>query len=121
MPEGNARILVVDDEWLIAATLEMMLQEIGHEVLGPAPNVGQALMLISETTPDAAILDVALGQDRSFAVADALDAQGVPFVFVTGYATADLPSRFADRPILQKPVARQALQSHLAAILSGRR
>ena len=79
-----ARILVVDDEPLISAMTEDWLSELGHVVVGPAHNLAAALKL-AEMDLDAAIVDVALGKDKSYPLADALSARGVPFALTTGY------------------------------------
>ena len=79
-----ARILVVDDEPLISAMTEEWLSELGHVVVGPAHNLAAALKLV-EMDMDAAIVDVSLGKDNSYPLAEALSARGVPFALATGY------------------------------------
>jgi|tagenome__1003787_1003787.scaffolds.fasta_scaffold20859849_2 DNA-binding NtrC family response regulator len=116
-PERGALILVVDDEWLIASSLEMMITDIGHEVEGPAADVPQALALIDERQPDAAFLDVKLREGNSFRIAEALEARHVPFAFLTGHTIADLPAEFAGCVILEKPVTRETLQAFVSQIL----
>jgi DNA-binding response OmpR family regulator len=111
------RVLVVEDEWLIADMLEEALRESGFEVAGPAPTVKRALELLAEGALDAAVLDVSLNREPSFPVAEALAERGVPFVFMTGYAEADLPVEFRSRPILHKPFAPEALTSHVSRLL----
>lgn len=116
---GNKRILVVDDEWLIAALLEDMVHELGHDVVGPAPNVVQALQLIADDAPDAAVLDVSLDGARSYPIADALAERGIPFVFLTGFATSDLPTAYGNRPILSKPIGLDMLRVSLSELLAS--
>ena len=99
-----ARVLVLDDDWLIAADTQGVLEGAGCEVLGPVATVACALRLIAEAAPDAAVLDVHLTHEMSFAVAEALIAREVPFVFLSGFTARDLPERFRDCPLLAKPL-----------------
>lgn len=97
-----ARILIVDDEPLIAAMMEDWLSELGHDVVGPAHNLAQALEL-AERDLDAAIVDVALGKDSSYPLADALMARGLPFALATGYGRDGLEPRYREQAALMKP------------------
>ncbi|WP_424140598.1 hypothetical protein [Roseomonas chloroacetimidivorans] len=89
--DGGARprVLVVEDEFFIADDIALELHDAGLDVLGPAPNVAEALVLIEAAASDggiaAAVLDIALQDGRVTPVADALAAAGVPFLFATGY------------------------------------
>jgi CheY-like chemotaxis protein len=114
-----ARVLVVEDEALVAFALEEMLNDFGYEVAGLAPNVRTALKLVGAERIDAAILDVNLGGETVDPVADALAAAGVPFVFTTGYTSASaLPRGFEERPALNKPYQPEALRDALARLLA---
>ncbi len=84
------RILVVEDEFLIALDLEVTLETAGYRVIGPALNVSAALQLLKADRPDAAILDVNLAGERVTPVAEALRAMSVPFILASGYVAADL-------------------------------
>jgi CheY-like chemotaxis protein len=98
------RILVVEDEMMIAMLVEDMLAELGCSVVGPAHALDTALVLAStELGLDAALLDVNLGGQPVFAVADALRAKGVPAIFSTGYGDAGLREIDRGCPVLQKP------------------
>jgi CheY-like chemotaxis protein len=97
-----ARILIVDDEPLISAMTEDWLSELGHIVVGPAHNLVAALKL-AEADLDAAIVDVALGKEVSYPVADALSARGVPFALTTGYGPEGIEPRYRTRSTLGKP------------------
>jgi CheY-like chemotaxis protein len=97
------RILLVEDEVLVALALEDMLIEMGCEVVGPAHSVSEALKLVDSLEIDGAILDVNLGGQRVYPVADVLAARHIPFVFVTGYGSAGLRDLDRNRPVLQKP------------------
>ena len=100
----NRRILVVEDEYLLAQDLARELEDLGAEVLGPVPSVEEALALLdAEAPPDAAILDVNLGGEMVFPVAEALRERGVPFLFATGYDLWSLPQAYADVPCFEKP------------------
>jgi PAS domain S-box-containing protein len=102
------RIMVVEDEALIAMVLVDHLQEIGLSAVGPFSRVADALKVEEEL--DAAILDVNLGGESVYPVADMLHARGIPFVFMTGYGSASIDSRFAMVPVLQKPIEAKALE-----------
>ena len=98
------RILVVEDEFFIAEDLRLSLERLGAEVLGPVATVDDALELLArDTTLDGATLDVTLGQEKSYPVADALRDRGLPFVLLTGYDDRSLPDRLADVPRCLKP------------------
>jgi CheY-like chemotaxis protein len=101
-----ARILVVEDEALVAMLIEDELFELGFDVVGPAATVGHALALCHDERIDGAVLDVNLGGgQRSDSIADFLLSKHIPFVFVTGYGDAGVSARFADKAVLQKPFA----------------
>lgn len=113
-----ARILVVEDEALVAFALEEMLMDFGYAVVGPAPSVDSAMKLVAAEKIDAAILDVNLGGESIEPVAGALAAGDVPFVFTTGYTNASaLPTGFKDRPALNKPYQPEALRDAVARLL----
>lgn len=98
-------ILVVEDEYMIADDLRQDLESLGARVIGPVARVSDALDLLeSEGALDGAILDVSLGSEKVFPVADELRARGVPFVFSTGYDEWALPDAYKDVPRWEKPV-----------------
>jgi CheY-like chemotaxis protein len=102
---NRCRILVVEDEYLLADELATELAVEGATVLGPAPSVEQALALLDDRPlPDGAILDLNLGGEPAFPVADALIGRGVPLIFTTGYDADALPERFAHIPRCEKPI-----------------
>lgn len=109
------RLLVVEDEFVIALDVQQMLERAGHRVLACAGNVPDALRLAGELELDGAVLDINL-QDQSIApVADTLKARGVPFVFVSGYDDKDRPPGHDDAPVLRKPYREAALLAAVAA------
>jgi two-component sensor histidine kinase/DNA-binding response OmpR family regulator len=102
------RVMIVEDEALIAMVLVENLQEMGLSAVGPFSRVADALKVDEEI--DAAILDVNLGGESVYPVAEMLSARGIPFVFMTGYGSASIDSRFANVPVLQKPIEAKALE-----------
>ena len=100
------RILVVEDEGLVALQLQADLEEAGHCVVGPARSLAQGLRLAESEDIDAALVDVSLGRDSSAPIAERLLARSVPFAFATGYAdSAMLPQHLRAIPRLSKPYA----------------
>ena len=118
MSAGAARrALVLDDEPLVALLLGDYLEALGHRVAASAVTADEALAAIGAGGIDLALLDCNLGgAARSWAVADRLAADGVPFLFSSGLSGQDLPTRFADRPMLAKPYTLAALERALATI-----
>jgi CheY-like chemotaxis protein len=107
---ASARILIVEDEYFIALDLANNLMAEGAIVLGPISSVEEALETIAGGAPiDWAVLDINLGGEMSYPVADALRERKVPFVFATGYEDATIPARYDHAPRRQKPVSMQEL------------
>jgi CheY-like chemotaxis protein len=104
------RLLVVEDEYMVAADLARVLEERGADVVGPAGSVEDALELVADDDRlDGAVLDINLHGERAYPVADALRERGVPFVFATGYDRWIIPDAYADVPRVEKPVDTRAL------------
>jgi CheY-like chemotaxis protein len=114
------RILVVEDEMLNLAMLEDILTEAGCESVAAAATIDQAIALIDERPFDAALLDIKLKGEHTYAVADALAVRGVQFVFVTGNSVPDIERRYRDRPLLRKPFKEEKLIEVLTGLLSPR-
>src|SRR4051812_30093716 len=112
-PLDGMRVLVVEDEALVAILLEDMLTDLGCEVVASAPRVGVARELVGQNDVDCAILDVNVGGETIYPVAELLAESGVPFMFVTGYSKATLDPAFQQRPILQKPFDSNTLRDTL--------
>ena len=110
------RILVVEDEALIAVMVEDMLTEMGCEVVGPAATIAQALALAGSEDIDGAVLDVNVRGERIDPVADALSARGVPMLFATGYGEVRLASG-AVATVIDKPYTQEKLARGLAAAM----
>ena len=113
------RILVVEDETLIAMLVEDWLEELGFETVGPVGSAAEALALIEAGELDGAILDVSLDGHDSFAVADALRARNVPFAFATGHGAGRIAERFKDAPTLTKPYDFERVRAAVTTLLDG--
>ena len=123
MSEGSLRgrrILVVEDEYLIADALQMGLEEEGVVVVGPAPSVRKALRLLDgESALDGAVLDMNLGEEKVFPVAEALQSLGVPFMFTTGYDALDVPQSWRHVRRLEKPIEMATITRALFECCAG--
>jgi PAS domain S-box-containing protein len=113
------RILVVEDEALVAMDVAAQLEAAGCVVIGPAGTVARARELIEQQPADAAIVDANLGGQPVDEIAAALTQKGVPFAFGTGYGRSALPCGFQDAPMLTKPFGREQLLSVIAELLAG--
>jgi PAS domain S-box-containing protein len=109
------RVLLVEDESLIAMMMEQTLGDLGFEVVGPFGTVGEAIEAIEREPVDAAILDINLGGEMAYPVARILDAREVPFVFMTGYGPETLAVPFPNARIFQKPLDREILHELFVA------
>jgi CheY-like chemotaxis protein len=116
LAETRLRILIVEDEMLVAMNIEDMLLDLGHEVAGIASRLAPALALAKDADIDAAILDVNLAGEQSFPVAELLDERGIPFLFATGYGLQGIEERYRSRTVLQKPFRAIDLRDALAAL-----
>jgi CheY-like chemotaxis protein len=102
----GGRVLVVEDDYLLAEDLCEQLLCWGAEVMGPVATVADALALLEAgPAPLMAILDIGLGSEMVYPVADALRTRGIPFIFATGYDSGDLPEAYASVPVAEKPMA----------------
>lgn len=114
------RVLVLEDEPLIAMALVDILEEAGCTVIGPAHDSDQAAKLIAESSIDVAVLDVNLGSGRtSAAIADCLKSVGTPFIFATGYGEMGLRNADRDQLRVDKPYCAPTILATVAAALSG--
>jgi CheY-like chemotaxis protein len=107
-------VLIVEDDPIIALDFEDTILGLGVKAVRTAGNVARALDFIADRSPDFALLDVSLIREKSFAVAERLEALKIPFIFITGYgADVGLPPAFAGRPRLPKPYSTDALKALL--------
>jgi len=114
------RVLVVEDEYFLADDMAQALRKLGAEVVGPVPTREAALALVAEKRVDAAVLDINLKGQTIFPVADALTAQGVPFVFATGYDETAVPPPYRSVPRWEKPFDPDALARALPGLMAAR-
>jgi CheY-like chemotaxis protein len=113
------KILVVEDEVLVALMIEDMLLDLECEVVGSARNVADALSLLDGRLIDGAVLDLNLGGETVYPVAEALAASGIPFVFLTGYGAAGIDLSFSRVPAIAKPFHLPALEKALDYFRKG--
>jgi PAS domain S-box-containing protein len=115
-PDASARrlrVLVVEDEAIVALEIEQNLRDAGFEVVGPAARVAEAMELLKESGCDAAVLDINLGSETSEAIARMLSGTGTPFVTVSGYSQDQRPSGFSGGAFLAKPLRAELLVAQL--------
>ncbi|MEZ5842491.1 MAG: HWE histidine kinase domain-containing protein [Hyphomicrobiaceae bacterium] len=114
---SKTRVLVVEDEALLAVDIAAMLEGAGYKVVGPVGNASAALSLIDENGCDAALLDITLRNETSESVANRLEALAIPFLVVTGYSHSQLPAAYRGAPAISKPLRRALLLSELERLL----
>ena len=119
MPTDRKKILIVEDEALVAMALEMELEDHGFDPVGPAARVNDAISILEDRSVDGAILDVMLGREEVFPVADKLVEMGVPFIFHSGHFDRErLPGRY-DAPSHSKPTMPEILIASLRDTIDG--
>ncbi|WP_240791016.1 response regulator [Roseomonas sp. AR75] len=116
MADGPRRVMVVEDEALVAMLVEDALVDAGFGVMGPAATVEEAMALLSLERPDAVVLDLNLAGETSTPVADELAARGIPYVIATGYGASGLPAGHQDATVLAKPYDPAELTSVLGRL-----
>jgi DNA-binding response OmpR family regulator len=112
------RILLVEDEYLVAEILCEFLEDVGATVLGPFGWCDEALAFISDHAVDMAVLDVNLHGQPSFPIADALIKRGIRFVFTTGYDSSVLKGTYSGYPRCEKPFSQKAICEALTSIVA---
>lgn len=117
-PLSGRRVLIVEDESLVAMLLETILEDMGCTPVGPASTVAEGLSMVAADAPlDAALLDVNVAGSQVFPVAQALKDRGVPFVFSTGYGEGGLPDAWRGQSTIQKPFTEAAIRDALMAAM----
>jgi CheY-like chemotaxis protein len=116
---AGMRLLVVEDELLVSMLLEDILTDLGAEVAGPYGRLADGLAAAKVERFDGAILDLNLAGQQAEPLADILMARGVPFVFITGYQRDSIDRRYANVPVLPKPIDAAALEGVLLTLLGG--
>jgi CheY-like chemotaxis protein len=119
-PLEGQRVLIVEDDPLLALELTETLAEVGCQIVDVAPGLARALAAAEFHELDLAVVDITLGEEKSFRVAHMLMAREVPFVFATGSRPEGIPPEFARVPALTKPFSPEALQRLLSSVCSGR-
>lgn len=118
---SDLRVLLVEDELLIAAAMQDSLEELGYQVVGPCKSVRDGLRAVEEQPIDGAVLDVNLRDELVFPVAEALEKRGIPSVFCTGYAEISvIPEGFRTKPCFGKPCSPFAVVERLAQEIKAR-
>lgn len=117
------RVLVVEDQYTIAAELTRLLEEHGAVVVGPFGHLALASAAARDTSQhlDAAVLDINLHSEAVFPVSDELRRRGIPFVFASGYQASALPAAYRNEPMVEKPVDTNALATLLLELVLSRR
>ena len=113
----SRRVLVVEDEPLIAMLIEDLVADLGFQVQHMASTVDAALAAVAQDNIDLALLDVNLGGTPSFPVAEKLIERRIPFVFTTGYGQLGIPQQFNGHAVLQKPFRRADLEAALQSCM----
>jgi CheY-like chemotaxis protein len=114
------KILVLDDEALIAMEVEAILEDAGYALAGPAADVPEALALLQDGPIDGAILDLEVDGQRSDPVADKLADLAIPFIYLTGHPESALAERHRDARVVSKPFIERSLLRELALALEHR-
>jgi CheY-like chemotaxis protein len=97
------RILIIEDSPVVGPYTADVLEELGCQVVGPAPNMAAAREMIDNEQFDAAVMDIHIRGERVFTLCEVLESLGIPFVLSSGYADWTMPEKWQDRPRLQKP------------------
>lgn len=117
---SGRRILLAEDEYLIAMEIRQELEKSGAEVLGPSASIEETLKLLrSAQQLDVAVLDIDLGGEMAYPVAETLKERNIPFIFVSGYGRKGICDTYADAPLLDKPVAMHRLHGLLDHVLAA--
>ena len=118
-PEGSLKgrkILIVEDSPVVAPFTADLLDELGCEVVGPAPNMAAARELVEAGQFDGALMDIHIRGAQVFPLCEILEAKGLPFVLTSGYADRQMPQKWQDRPRLQKPYTLDQVEQALRAL-----
>jgi DNA-binding response OmpR family regulator len=120
-PRHGCKVLVVEDDYLLAEIICDFLRDRGMQPVGPAGQLHEDGQLAKERAIDAAVLDVKLHEDLCFPICMILNARRIPFVFVTGSPASLIPLEFRGEPLVRKPFQQHELRDALALILKSSR
>jgi DNA-binding response OmpR family regulator len=113
------KVLLVEDSPVISEATEMMLSDMGCEVVGPAGTMAPALQMATEQPLDAAVVDINIRGGKAFSILTILEDRKIPFLLTSGYADWSMPKEWQGRPRLAKPYDERELQSAMSALLAG--
>lgn len=114
---AGRRILLAEDEYLIALELRQELEQNGAEILGPTASIDETLCLLyTVDSADVAILDLDLGGEMAYPVADAFRERHIPFIFISGFGRNGIRNDYADIPLLHKPIVMHRLHDFLGSL-----
>ena len=119
-PSRSKRVLIVDDEPMIAVDLELLVLDAGYEIAGVTGRIAKALLFVESEIIDVAILDANLGGASSAPIADALSARGVPFLVLSGYEVDHLPRALRGAHCLRKPASSAQIIETMNGMLAAR-
>src|SRR5262249_23611105 len=114
---AGRRVLIVEDEAMIAGLIESILRKGGWSVVGPVATLERALETIERERLDAALLDVRINGRDVYAVADVLMGRGIPFIFVSGFARKQMPPGYRDCAHIAKPFTPDAILARLEEVV----
>jgi CheY-like chemotaxis protein len=115
------RVLLVEDNFIIALDLVELVREAGAEPVGPVASVKDGVAALERHPVDAAILDINLGEENALGLLDHLQRRAIPFAFATGYSPDDvIPAEHAAAPVLAKPYSAADVRALLAVLREGR-
>jgi DNA-binding NtrC family response regulator len=118
-PPAGCRVLIVEDEWLLANDLEAALKSLGADVTALVGDIDDARGQLAEGRFDVGVIDVNLRGHNAFELADELQRQGIPFVFATGYSAEVIPSRFANVDRWEKPFDQHSLAKYVLQLCNN--
>jgi CheY-like chemotaxis protein len=112
----GVRVLLVEDQMIVAMDIEAMLHAAGCEVVGPVGTLQAAITLAHEEALDTAVLDINLDGEKVYPAAEELQQRGIPFILATGYGASTLPEKWRNQPRLGKPFRSEQLEQLLRSV-----
>ena len=112
------RVLIVEDEFLVALEMSRIVEREGYTVVGPAASVDATRRVLAQQEVDVALLDINLRGELVFPIAEHLEATGLPYIFVTSSSPSSLPAEYRHRPLVQKPYFAELLLALIQELLT---